>query len=527
MKRFAMFASTFLIASCAMNQPAFVEYHVGGPIECNPNPPAGAPRPGGNSERARRYVYDSSRAIEAYTDKAAYDLNEIVGVLVHVPSSHKSFDLKIYRIAGQWKTGNDSLAPILVIRNITKDPTTTQPSALLCGSEQLVVGPQIGRAPHPWEVDPKWKPSCRIRLDGRFSAGVYAAEVTTDGTDQVFVAPFVVRGHRQSLALLAGTNTWQAYNNWGGGSFYYNSVNIPEPLASDTPHVAKVSLLRPNLATNQPDSPRYCHSAGADALIAAWLGDRGYTFSMLTDSDLESDEHALDSVKTLILGAHPEYWSNFMYDQLEAFMDRGGNVVYLGADGLHRQVSIDGTTMVAKGDRRVDPSHCPARLLGIQYDQNPANSGFLKEARCLPYRRRPIAGNFHWVFDTPYPTTANVMGSYNEHGHCTNPAGPTGASGHEIDRTTNACRQKYADRTEGAYAVVASADSGDVYLSEMFIIQRDVNDPCSPGVFSVGSLVFAGSLIDYEKEPELGKVVMNVLHRFGNDPPGVKARDCH
>ena len=41
----------------------------------------------------------------------------------------------------------------------------------------------------------------------------------------------------------------------------------------------------------------------------------------------------------LIVGTHPEYWSEQMYDRLQTFLDAGGSLLYLGGNGIYQVVS--------------------------------------------------------------------------------------------------------------------------------------------------------------------------------------------
>ncbi|MEM7656708.1 MAG: N,N-dimethylformamidase beta subunit family domain-containing protein [Bacteroidota bacterium] len=141
----------------------------------------------------------------------------------------------------------------------------------------------------------------------------------------VFVQPTPGRVQRK-VALIFSTNTWNAYNDWGGQSLY--SAN----------YTSLVSFLRPQPASD-PYLPNrltyhqlYHQAANQDRNV--WdllhLGDAtpdGYSMERLHEHDPRLLEYSV-----WIFSTHPEYWSREMMHHLNAFLDRGGSALFLAGN---------------------------------------------------------------------------------------------------------------------------------------------------------------------------------------------------
>jgi hypothetical protein len=118
--------------------------------------------------------------------------------------------------------------------------------------------------------------------------------------------PFVVNppaGSAAKLALLANINTWTAYNYWGGYS-------------------------------------RYGLGVRGELWLLNWLQENGYDVDVWTDLDFHDGIDGLQGYSAIILSTHPEYWSMKMMDSLKAYLDGGGHLVNLGANGVYDAVDI-------------------------------------------------------------------------------------------------------------------------------------------------------------------------------------------
>src|SRR5262249_27218088 len=160
-----------------------------------------------------------------------------------------------------------------------------------------------------------------------------------DQTGAVAYVPFVVNPKASSLASLAvivNATTWNAYNGWGG----YSRYSVPGDGAW------AFSFLRPNndiLNLSRHDAGYHYsskHQTRGELWVLNWLADAGYIVDAYTDLDLHVGIHQLSQYRALILNTHPEYFSGEMLDHIKKYLDQGGHLVYLGANGIYDAVDI-------------------------------------------------------------------------------------------------------------------------------------------------------------------------------------------
>jgi hypothetical protein len=222
-----------------------------------------------------------------------------------------------------------------------------------------------------------WEASLTIKVGSDWETGVYAVQLT-DTSGRNFYAPFIVR----PFALLSNTNTWNAYNNWGGRGKYTHTYPLPDTLPFKRPHpglTAEPFLMAPNAAFNPfglSVLTNSCHLLRAELWVQGWLEDLGprYACDHYTDQDLHDGKTAIGdgakpAYKGVILSTHPEYWTVKMYDRLKAYRDQGGSIIYLGGNGIYEAVelSADGEHMaIFNGvDLAAFPPYCTNEQLRL------------------------------------------------------------------------------------------------------------------------------------------------------------------
>ena len=202
--------------------------------------------------------------------------------------------------------------------------------------------PGIAARPARPDVDWCW-PAYEFTASG-WRSGVYVAQLLTDDAkaDVLSLAAteaaalIVVRGDgTRPLLYKLPLATYHAYNCTGGGCFYF------EPARSSDPPGSRVSLRRPGGgiggdtfgAVDHYDvtSPRQTF-AHWDAPFIRWLEREGFDAEYCTDFDLHDDLEPRGHHRALLSVGHDEYWSERMRDAAEAFVARGGNVAFFGAN---------------------------------------------------------------------------------------------------------------------------------------------------------------------------------------------------
>ncbi|HZQ15484.1 MAG TPA: N,N-dimethylformamidase beta subunit family domain-containing protein [Gaiellaceae bacterium] len=192
----------------------------------------------------------------------------------------------------------------------------------------------------------------RLRL-GTWPSGLYYARVVTPGLG-TWDAPFVLRPARlgaNRIAIVLPTNTWQAYNDEGGDSWYFDSS------------VTHVDLARPYLDAGVPP-----HYRGYDRGFVRWLALNHVAADFLSDDDLDAldGEQLARAYDLVVFSGHDEYVTGREFDTTERYRDLGGNLAFLSANDFFYKVEKRGSTMTGRRRWR-DLGRPEAALVGEQY----------------------------------------------------------------------------------------------------------------------------------------------------------------
>ncbi len=172
---------------------------------------------------------------------------------------------------------------------------------------------------------------------------------------------FVVRpegGTRIVLAL--ATNTWHAYNDFGGPNLYTGGTHV----AMQRPMAAGYLYKPPGkgrrvTGTGAPDPQNAAHvgyiqlnhlsgyagSAGWpdwELPFIEWAERAGFDIGVCTNADLEEHPEVLNGASLYLSVGHDEYWSKGMRDTVEAFIAGGGNAAFFSGNTSLWQVRIEG-----------------------------------------------------------------------------------------------------------------------------------------------------------------------------------------
>jgi hypothetical protein len=323
------------------------------------------------------------------------------------------------------------------------------------------------------------------------------------------------------IAVLASTNTWNAYNHFGGRSNYIlASRMIDAPIVNsktDLPRYkltqygewktaaefAPLSFDRPEPVNVVPEGDQCgdpiegrqpCHLAPAEWRLLGWLERQGYDYDLYAEYQLHTGPLNLDAYRVLILSTHPEYWSEEMYRVVKRWVfERGGRLMYLGGNGLNCKIEFldDGKAMrclnnwpdgyESRFHRQVESE---ANLLGVVY----TDPGAMTVA---PYE---VIAADHWVFAGTGLQPGDRFGSKTLHERYGD-----GASGHETDKISPSSPKNAILLAKGL-----NPDNGGAHL---------VHFETSKGgaVFSAGSITYPSALLC---DLPTSAITANVLNRF-------------
>jgi N,N-dimethylformamidase len=349
--------------------------------------------------------------------------------------------------------------------------------------------------------------------------------------------PWVVAPAKPSakLAVIASTNTWNAYNNFGGRSNYINPTGLgPRPTVNARLELSRyagapsgvwgarndeyvpLSFDRPEPFNHVPKDVELtdpirgrqaCHLAETEWRMLGWIEREGFLCDLYSDYQLHSGALDLDAYQVLMISTHPEYWSRQAYFRVKQWVfERGGKLMYLGGNGLDCEIEFtDNSTMRCKSWQPrtkgsvqfTDPDtgkefdcrfhytvESPAALLGIVFTEH----GCMTSA---PYCAVDAA---HWIFSGTGLKNGDLFGTESLHERC-----PGGASGHETDKRSAA--------SPAGATVLARGTNPQNGGAELVCF-----DTASGGaVFSVGSITWPASVL---ADQNVSRITRNVMERF-------------
>jgi len=273
--------------------------------------------------------------------------------------------------------------------------------------------------PATGEISAGWSTTDTLDVPQGWTTGYYVAVFTlTSGpaAGQTGFAPFIVEappGDHSAILVQVPTNTWQAYNPWGGEDFY------------TTPRAVKISFDRP-----------YAHRLlfNWEYPLVRFLERGGWEVSYATDEDVDANpsillDHSLD-----MSAGHDEYWSKAMRDGWEAARDAGVNLAFMGANDGYWQVRYEdgGRTLVGykyTPDPYPDPTQQTAQFRSLQTPRPECQlmgvefQGTVLYHRYLDYTADAAVANDPWFGGTGL-TSGSVL---------------PGLGGYEIDSVTPGC----------------------------------------------------------------------------------------
>jgi hypothetical protein len=228
---------------------------------------------------------------------------------------------------------------------------------------------------HPTPVDAAqhgcgWPAAMLLDVDPAWCSGYYEVvlEAEIDGKTRRSHAFFVVRPKPEAagapILLALSTNTWHAYNDFGGRNLYTGGtqVSLQRPMAAG--YLYKPPGLGRRVTTTAPPDPEMAAHVGYLTLnhLSPWAGSAGwpdwelpflqwaeglgYDIDVVTNADLEDHPALLrDGGYSLYVSVgHDEYWSAGMRDTVEAFIGAGGNAAFLSGNTAFWQVRLEDPT---------------------------------------------------------------------------------------------------------------------------------------------------------------------------------------
>jgi N,N-dimethylformamidase len=233
-----------------------------------------------------------------------------------------------------------------------------------------------------------WQVNLEIPTDGCRS-GLHLVELRSAGGKHVYrIAVLLQPATPAPLAVIASTNTWDAYNDFGGLSNYrdfglpllFRVVNrlfkycnwrmnigdrhrIPTvPLPGQRPNDA----INRDLANLDPSTPQeFSHLLFAEYALLRHFEREGIEYAVYSDRDFAFHPD-LDHAKCIVFNTHSEYWTAEMMGRLDRLTRQGRKVLFLSGNNMYREVEFlaSGIQVI---DQKLDREVTASRI-GLGYD---------------------------------------------------------------------------------------------------------------------------------------------------------------
>lgn len=338
-----------------------------------------------------------------------------------------------------------------------------------------------------------WRKSIAIRIDGRFTPGTYLTKITDRGGREAYV-PFTVRDDsavKHAYMLQQATTTWQAYNQYGGNSFY-------RPAGAQSSHL---NFNRPYAEALGKGSGQYLQ---LEYGLVWWMEKNGYDVSYWTDTDLHSKPTQLATrTRNLILPAHDEYYSYAMRNTVVNGIGTKVNLVSLGANQMYRPIIFSSANRVFEVEGKI-PGKFTSTLFRTRGQAYAEQNVFGAQYGCGS--NGSIRPNNSWIWNgVPAGTVLEGLAN-GETDHLypnfPNPVGNTiltSAPLTSCSSTTELKRMDIVSRTTPA--------GTRVFAGSSFAYSCFLNNSCNPGWSGRGT----GFSVDAADSAAVGVMLTNAL----------------
>lgn len=267
-------------------------------------------------------------------------------------------------------------------------PCTLEIARIAAGREVVLSRKDVPVGDHP--VPPhadrdgcNWPVALEIEAAEDWKTGYYDICLTDPAGEAThhFIVVLPQTGRRGAkAAFVLATNTYHAYNYWGGACAYCDvdalmsgRKTLPEAMEggigvlstrrpfpqmiigapagtprlvndrkrglNERPWAGDVAWRKGKVLTPYDGSAGFLHKW--EHAFAAWAEKDGLALDYFTDYDLETDPDALKGYSTVIVAGHSEYWSGKQRDQIEAFVDNGGGLAIFSGNTAFWKVRFE------------------------------------------------------------------------------------------------------------------------------------------------------------------------------------------
>ena len=336
---------------------------------------------------------------------------------------------------------------------------------------------------------------------GTLQPGFHAAEIVqTADPAKSFRVPLIVRPPAPpDIAVILPTNTWEAYNEFGGVSAYVNrrygrltrkilweieNIGYVMPQRS-LPWARPNTIVSDDLAgVEDPFSPYATYLPRNDWAMLAFLERAGYEYGVYCDHDLAFLPDPRRA-KLMVFAGHSEYWPQEMFGAFESYVRAGGHVLISASCMMVGRAAFADTGLTDLAHDRGAPSDYIYSHIGTRVTEYGEHRG------AAPMR---VERADHWIFDGTGLADGDLFGG--DGAALGNPDGADsgGASGRY---------QSKIGRGSGGFDVLATG-TNEHGPAQMAFRETDAGG----WVFNTSSATFAGIL---DRDESGARIIRNLV----------------
>ncbi|HMT21211.1 MAG TPA: hypothetical protein PKE20_08215, partial [Promineifilum sp.] len=364
-----------------------------------------------------------------------------------------------------------------------------------------------------------WPVGASLTVPNNWPSGIYTVDIPRQGGG-VIQTLFFVRALQPTarILFLASVNTYQAYNDFGGGSLYgFGDTVKTQWVSFDRPYAGGLGL--------------YDHW---ESHFIGWAEQAGYKMDYAATYDLAFMPHLLDGYDLVIIAGHSEYWTHGMRQRVKAFINGGGRFMNLSGNTMWWQVRFEdnGRTMIGYKAWRKDPQKSAALSTDVNWDRPIFDSSFTITGLHWPYGGYPggkgdgyyVVNANHWIFQETGLKENELFGK--------GPTVETSIHDKESDGLAFNCA---ADGSTILGPIAGAGTPGNFTILGLTPVrskQRDLTGVAMMGLYTTpsGGAVFSAGTTGWVLglgQPVVGRITRNVMDRFlaGNFPQEPAAPD--